>query len=274
MFRDNGQGWQSRPVPFIAHKAGYSLGDIMGSLVQYFLMRANRWHAVHSYNALVARYRRQYRGDRDMAMIASIGAVSPEAFAQQGDGHVAVLRHHGLRDGMAVYDLGCGSGRTAMALQRSGWRGHYKGADIIKPLVAYLKEKCPGYEAVVHRRLTIAAPDASLDMIFHWSVFTHLRPEECYLYMRDSFRALKPGGRLVFSFLEYEDERHHTIFRSQVKWFDRRGWSDTLDTFLHRDWIGFWARDIGFEEPCFTDGADGSHHPEFWQALVAMSKPA
>ena len=208
-----------------------------------------------------------------MAMMASIGAASPEEFIRQGDGQVAVLRHHGLRDGMAIYDLGCGSGRTAMALHRSGWQGDYKGADIIKSLVAYLNEKCPGYEAVVHRKLTIAAPDVSQDMIFHWSVFTHLRPEECYLYMRDSFRALKPGGKLVFSFLEFEDENHRGIFRSQIKWFDRKGWSDTTDTFLHRDWIRFWARDIGFDDVAFTNGIDATHHPGFWQALVAMAKP-
>lgn len=243
------------------------------ALVQHLLTRANRWHSVLSYNALVARNRRRYRGDYDMAMMASIGAISPSEFAQQGDGHVAVLRHYGLRDGMAIYDLGCGSGRTAMALQRSGWRGRYKGADIVKPLVAYLRSKCPGYDAVVHRDLTIAAPDASLDMVFHWSVFTHLYPEECYLYSEDAFRALSPGGRLVFSFLELEDANHHGVFHNRLKWFRKHGWSHTLDVFLHRDWIRFWAQNIGFEDISFTDGTDVTNHPPFWQALAAMTKP-
>lgn len=243
------------------------------ALIQHILMRANRWHSVRSYNALVAWCRREHRGDHDMAMMASIGAISPTEFARQGDGHVAVLRHHGLRDGMAIYDLGCGAGRTAMALQRSGWHGRYKGADIVKPLVAYLRAKCPGYDAIVHRKLTIAAAADSLDMVFHWSVFTHLYPEECYLYMEDAFRALAPGGRLVFSFLELEDARHHGIFHSRLGRFRKRGWSDTLDAFLHRDWIRFWAQEIGFEDVGFTDGDDDRHHPPFWQALVAMTKP-
>lgn len=245
----------------------------MSRLLQNLLTRANRWHSVYSYKGIIALNRRLHKGDRDMAMMASIGAVSRDTFESQGDGHVAVLRHHGLTDDMAVYDLGCGCGRTAMALRRAGWQGHYKGADIMRPLVNYLKQKCPGYEAIVHRKLTIAAPDASQDMIFHWSVFTHLRPEECYLYMRDSFRALKPGGKLVFSFLEFEDPAHHKIFRNQVKWFGEKGWSDTLDTFLHRDHIRFWAEDIGFTDIAFTNGNDGSKHPEFWQALAAMKKP-
>ena len=237
------------------------------------LLRANRWHSVHSYNALIARNRRKYRGDEEMAMIASIGAVSHEEFERQGDAHVAVLYHNGLKDGMAIYDLGCGCGRTAMALQRNDWQGTYKGADIVKPLINHLKSNCPGFEAVIHRDNSIAAADASLDMVFHWSVFTHLYPEECFLYMEDTFRALKPGGKLVFSFLEFEDVKHHGIFASQIKQFRKRGWSGTLDVFLHRDWIRLWARQIGFDAVAFTDGTDGTHHPEFWQALVAMRKP-
>lgn len=245
----------------------------MATLAQYLLRRANRWHSVRSYNALVKRYRRQYRGDHDMAMIASIGALSKEDFVRQGDGQVDVLRYHGLANGMSIYDLGCGSGRTAIALQRSGWHGRYKGADIVKPLVDYLKSKCPGYEAVVHRHTTIDAPDRSLDMVFHWSVFTHLYPEESYLYMVDTYRALRPGGKLIFSFLELEDPRHHDIFRSRIRTFRKHGWSNTLDAFLHRDWITFWAEDIGFKDVTFTSGSDDTNHPQFWQALVSMNKP-
>lgn len=251
---------------------GHSTG--MGKLIQSLLRRANRWHSLHSYNTLVARQRRIYRGDYDQAMMASIGSPSVSDFIRQGDAHVEVLRHHGLQDGMAIYDLGCGCGRTAIALQRSGWEGAYRGADISRHLVKYLNSKCPGYDAIVHRELTVAADDSSLDIIFHWSVFTHLYPEECYLYMRDSYRALKPGGRLVFSFLEFEDAKHHNIFRNRIKWFDQKGWSDTLDAFLHRDWITFWARDLGFTDLDFTNGNDGTHHPQFWQALASMSKPA
>lgn len=245
----------------------------MSNLFQNFLLRANRWHSVRSYNVLIAKHRRTFRGDEEMAMLATIGALSPKEFASQGDGHVAVLRHNGLQDGMAIYDLGCGCGRTAIALKRNGWQGRYKGADIVKPLVEYLKNTCPNYEAVVHRNNSIAAPDASLDMIFHWSVFTHLYPEECFLYMEDSLRALKPGGKLVFSFLEFEDEKHHRIFEGKLGQFRRQGWSGTLDVFLHRNWIRLWAEQIGFTDVTFTDGSDGTNHPEFWQALVSMSKP-
>jgi SAM-dependent methyltransferase len=65
-----------------------------------------------------------------------------DEFAAQGDGHVAVLRHNGLMDGMAVYDLGCGCGRTAQALYRSGWQGTYTGADVVPELLNRLARQC------------------------------------------------------------------------------------------------------------------------------------
>ena len=59
----------------------------------------------------------------------------------------------------------------------------------------------PGYDAHVNTRLTILAMDDLLDMVFHWSVFTHLFVEEAYIYLEDIWRALKPGGKLIFSFM-------------------------------------------------------------------------
>lgn len=218
---------------------------------------------------------RQHRGNRDLAFADAIGSESVELFEIQGDAQVAVLRHHGLADGMAVYDLGCGCGRTAQALQRAGWKGRYVGADIVEGFVSELKRKCPGYEAHVHRQPSIVADDGSMDMLFHWSVFTHVSLEECFLYLEDSFRALKPGGKLVFSFLELTNPSHYErIFENRVARLRRNKRLKLLDTFLHRDWIALWAEKIGFEEPQFTAGNDWSKHPEMWQTLVAMAKPA
>jgi ubiquinone/menaquinone biosynthesis C-methylase UbiE len=218
---------------------------------------------------------RLHRGNRDRAFADAIGSETIELFESQGDGQLAVLKHHGLQDGMTIYDLGCGCGRTAQALQRSGWKGRYIGADIVHGFVAELKRKCPGYEAHVHRQPSIVAADASVDLLFHWSVFTHIPPEECFLYLEDSFRALKPGGKLIFSFLELTEAGHYRrIFENRLGRLRRKRKLKLLDTFLHRDWIALWAEKIGFEEVEFTDGEDDSNHPPMWQSLAAMVKPA
>ena len=240
------------------------------------LLPRGRGHAYESqkaYNRFLDDCLKRHRGNRDLAFAEAIGAISLETFRSQGDGHVEVLRRYGLRDGMDVFDLGCGCGRTAQALARSGWQGQYTGTDVVARFCDELMRKCPGYRAFVHTEANIPAPDGSLDIVYHWSVFTHVTVEECFLSMEDTFRALRPGGVLVFSFLELTDRAHHKLFFDRVDRLRRGRNLMLMDTFLHRDWIKEFAPIIGFEEPEFTSGSDGTLHAPFWQALVAMRKP-
>ena len=236
--------------------------------------QVEKYDSATAYQKLLKRNLKQYKGNPELAFAWSIGSVSLELFREQGDAHVSVLRHYGLADGMAVYDLGCGCGRTAQALQRSGWRGRYTGVDIIAPFINELKAKCPGYDAYVHYKPTLRADDGSVDLVFHWSVFTHLSPEECFLYLKDTFRTLKPGGKTIFSFLEVTEPLHQRVFSNRVQGLEQGSPAPILDTYLHRDWIRKWAGELGFTEPVFTDGDDATHHPPFWQSLAAMQKPA
>lgn len=231
-------------------------------------------HAAQDYRRIVRNKLKQHPRDSTLALAQAIGAVDMDTFHLQGDGHVAVLRRHGLVDGMSVYDLGCGCGRTAQALQRSGWQGQYIGADVVPELLAELKRRCPSYAAVFHCVPSIAAPPSSLDLVFHWSVFTHLFPAECYLYLQDAFRALKPGGRMVFSFLELEEPLHDRVWRMNIDQLGKGQRAAQLDQFLHRDWIRRFAHNAGFNKPRFTDGGDDTMHPAFWQSLAVLDKPA
>jgi 2-polyprenyl-3-methyl-5-hydroxy-6-metoxy-1,4-benzoquinol methylase len=230
-------------------------------------------HSIRDYQKLVRRKLKKMPENRPLALAQVIGAETMEDFIDQGDGHVAVLRHHGLSDGMSIYDLGCGCGRTAQALQRSGWKGQYTGADVVGELIEELNLHCPEYMTHINLNPTILAKDESLDMVFHWSVFTHLFPGESYLYTLDTFRALKPGGKMVFSFLELEDPGHNRVWDNNLQHLRDGNVTVQLDTFLHRDWIRRFAGDAGFAEPRFTDGSDESHHPAFWQALAVLEKP-
>lgn len=235
--------------------------------------RKRKSHSVRDYQKLVRKFLRRQPNNRSLALAQAIGAPTMEDFVSQGDGHVAVLRHHGLVDGMAIYDLGCGCGRTAQALIRSEWQGSYIGADVVPELTAELEQQCPGYITKINYEQSISAPDESLDIVFHWSIFTHLYPAECYLYTADSFRALKPGGKLVFSFLEMEDPEHDRVWQSNLTFLREGRPAPHLDAFLHRDWVRRFARDAGFSEPYFTDGSDDQEHPAFWQTIAVMKKP-
>lgn len=231
-------------------------------------------HSVRDYRALVRAKLKQFPDDPALALAQAIGAPTMADFMSIGDGHVAVLRHHGLTDGMTVYDLGCGCGRTAQALVRHGWQGYYTGADVVQELIDELARRCPGYDVLLNVAPVIVAPDASLDMVFHWSVFTHLYPGESYLYTADAFRALKPGGKMICSFLEMEEPAHDRVWNANLDHLQTGHPAEHLDAFLHRDWIRRFARDAGFMEPRFTDGLDETHHPAFWQSLAVLEKPA
>jgi SAM-dependent methyltransferase len=230
-------------------------------------------HSVRDYQALVQMHLRRQPHDRRLALANAIGAQTMAEFDAQGDGHVAVLRHHGLASGMSIYDLGCGCGRTAQALKRNGWTGRYVGADVVPELLAELVRQCPDYEAVLNFDRTIMAEDESIDLLFNWSVFTHLLPAESFLYMIDAHRALKPGGKLLFSFLEMEEPTHDRVWLGSLESLRSGGKEEQLNSFLHRDWIRRFAREAGFSEPEFTDGTDGTNHPPFWQAIAVMQKP-
>ncbi len=231
-------------------------------------------HSVRDYQALVRAKLKSLPDNPALALAQAIGAPTMEDFMSIGDGHVAVLRHRGLLDGMTVYDLGCGCGRTAQALVRHGWQGHYTGADVVQELIDELARQCPGYDVLLNVTPRIVAPDASLDMVFHWSVFTHFYPGESYLYTADAFRALKPGGKMIFSFLELEDVEHDRVWNANLDHLRAANRAEHLDAFLHRDWIRRFVRDAGFAEPRFTDGQDGRDHPPFWQSLAVLEKPA
>ncbi|NBW95850.1 MAG: methyltransferase domain-containing protein, partial [Planctomycetia bacterium] len=123
-----------------------------------------------------------------------------------------VLVQNGLRDGMRLVDLGCGSGRAAKGVSERV-QIEYLGIDIVPKLLDYAASVCPKhYRFKCHRELSIPADDASADMLCAFSLFTHLLHEESYVYLQESFRVLKPGGKVVMSFLEFAAPSHWNVF--------------------------------------------------------------
>jgi len=231
-------------------------------------------HFQRDYDALSRSLAEAHPDDVELAMAKLIGSPTVAEFRRQGDQQVEILRRVGLANGHSIYDLGCGSGRTAHALRRLGWTGTFKGADIQKEAVAFLNAHCEGFPAVVWMDLSIDAGDDVLDLVYAWSVFTHLMHEETFIYIDDIFRALKPGGQLVFSFLEFAMPTHWTVFEHAVA--TRRAKAQKpADMFLHRDQIADWGARLGYGAPEFINGTDATATSTglFGQSVVVMRKP-
>jgi ubiquinone/menaquinone biosynthesis C-methylase UbiE len=204
-----------------------------------------------------------------------------EAMAHAVGGHyelfgrieTQILREAGLRKGMSVVDLGCGSGRLASELHATEDIS-YVGIDIVQQLLDYAKSKAPRYEFVLHRDLSIPRPDASTDIVCAFSLFTHLLHAESYIYLEECVRILKPGGKVVFSFLEFAEPHHWSVFAHTKKTVQDRS-AEHLNMFIERNAIETWAKHLGLSVERFIAATSpvGNGHP-LGQSVVMLVKPA
>lgn len=224
------------------------------------------FHFVEDYEKYVAQLIRDYPIDE--AMTHAVGGN----YDHFGRVEAGLLRGLGLKDGMRVVDLGCGSGRLSTALHAS-MKISYFGTDIVQSLLDYAKTRAPGYEFALHRELSIPQPDASADLVSAFSLFTHLLQAETYIYLEDAVRVLKPGGCVVFSFLEFTEPYHWQTFivtRDQTK--ARK--SIHLNMFLERPSIEVWAKHLGLVVERYVGAGEavGSEHA-LGQSVVVLRKP-
>ncbi|MEI2741083.1 MAG: class I SAM-dependent methyltransferase [Candidatus Competibacter sp.] len=170
-----------------------------------------------------------------------------------------LLRQQGLRPADTVVDVGCGSGRLAYQL-RDYLTGLYVGLDVVPELFQYAAELCarPDWKFYAAPGLRIPEPDDSADFICFFSVFTHLLHEESFKYLEDARRVVKPGGKIVFSFLEFAIPSHWFIFEGSLAAVGRE--DAVLNQFVSRDALQAWADHLKLTVVEINDG-DKPHIP-------------
>ncbi|GJE50481.1 2-methoxy-6-polyprenyl-1,4-benzoquinol methylase, mitochondrial [Methylobacterium tardum] len=227
-----------------------------------------KFHFVEDYEQFVRQLMRDLPLDEAMSRAVGgdydrIGAVECE-----------ILKHFGLKDGDSVVDFGRGSGRLAVNLAKET-RITYLGLDVVQDLLNYAKTKCPNsYRFVKNNQLSLPVADDSVDLFAAFSIFTHLLHTECYIYLEEMYRALRPGGRVVASFLEFSTPSHWGIFTTTVG-EQRTSSVPHLNTFIERSVWEIWAGHLGFEIAQFVDGpaAPWPSGTMLGQSVVVLSKP-
>lgn len=207
----------------------------------------------------------------DQAMETAIGG----GFEKFGAIQAATLRHYGLQQDGYLIDVGCGSGRLASPLSK--WlKGRYLGIDLVPDLLAHARKLAdrPDWRFEIIDHIGIPEADGAADMVCFFSVLTHLLHEQSYIYLDEARRVLKPGGRIVFSFLEFAEPAHMPVFWDTVTEARKRA-RHPLNVFVERAAVLAWAAQLGLEvveirgglDEIVPEGAQG-------QATCVLRKPA
>ncbi len=196
-------------------------------------------HSVRDYNKYVKRMRLWKK--RSKAMEVSIGGN----FIPFGQIMRDLLFQFGLQPNSCVVDIGCGSGRLANALKEMPELS-YMGFDVVPSLVAYAEKISArkDWKFFTATDFRIPMPDESVDYVTAFSVFTHLRHEETFLYLVEASRVLKPGGKILFSFLDFSVPPHWTVFESNIR--NVHDADMPLNQFMDKQSILTWCEHLPF----------------------------
>ncbi len=157
-----------------------------------------------------------------------VGGGDPHALGKINSNIIDKLA--AIEPGMRVLDFGCGCGRIALpVLERLGSAGSLVGVDILPSMVSFCAneisphfsnaeffclqadnshyEKWRQQSSDSFQQLETLGdlPAASFDIVFAFSVFTHLNRADTQSYLREIAALLKPNGRAVLSVLFIND---------------------------------------------------------------------
>jgi len=121
----------------------------------------------------------------------------------------------------ALLDWGCGCGRVLRHWSDLP-RTHVLGCDINPKMVDWCNEHLPFANAAVND-LSPPLPygDSTFDLLYAFSVMTHLSEDLQHTWMHECHRVLKPGGYLLFSTLG-----EYFVSRNRLTPEERRSFAD------------------------------------------------
>ena len=148
-------------------------------------------------------------------------------FLMQGERLLDILTQHGgLMPSHRVLDVGSGIGRVAIPLTKYlDAKGSYEGFDIVKAGVEWCQRRItplhPNFQfrhiplkndlynlSTTDEARNFAFPygDGEFDLVFLFSVFTHMLPEDVDNYLNQIERVLKKGGTCLATFFIHNEE--------------------------------------------------------------------
>lgn len=208
----------------------------------------------------------------------------------------ALLNRHerSFRSFSSILEFGCGTGRLTQYLATLAPQAAVYGCDVSAELVAQCRRRCPRGQFLVNRWAPpLAFADARFDLIYSYSVFTHLSEANHRAWLQELARLLKPGGMMLHT-------THSSAYVSRTAYFSPwslekygapgfleaflasgEGYGYVIDhpdmpeyghTLIKRDYVMTnWPRLTGLEVLEHIEGAIEAY-PEGCQDLVLLAK--
>jgi SAM-dependent methyltransferase len=179
--------------------------------------------------------------------------------------------------GRNVLDFGCGVGRILRHAVAEDPEAEYWACDIHRPSVDWIGGHLPQVHAFsVGEFPPLAQPDATFDLIYAFSVFTHL-VDSWSAWLIELHRVLKDGGLLVVTVFGpgHSALGEEPIAEDQVGMnimYPSASWDSGGPLVVHSEWWlrAHWSR--AFEILELRDGVPEGTPPLFGQGIVVMRK--
>ena len=133
------------------------------------------------------------------------GSVDPHVFFRSGQASTRYLQRalgtvgKSLADFSSILDFGCGSGRVLL-FARPLTEARFSGCDVEAQHIAFCRQHLGWVDLRVNPYMPpVDYPDASFDLIYLHSVFTHIDEASQLAWLREFQRLLQSGGTLMIS---------------------------------------------------------------------------
>jgi SAM-dependent methyltransferase len=167
----------------------------------------------------------------------------PDTFAVISDQHIRNLSsQHPLTAGLDLLEIGCGIGRDAIPLiDIIGPTGSYTGTDVIEESIRWCQSnitaRAPNFRFEWHdiadslhnptgryrpEEIRLPAADASMDVVFAQSVFTHMLSDQFQHFLGEAARIVRPDGTIYATCFRVDPEILESARRTNLTQFDLR----------------------------------------------------